>query len=178
MDIEGNEKADKEAKKAAQERPQGQQIPPRYKLKSAQVTKINEDTNKAARETWNHGKTDARQQRKLTRRRRFKTGVQLYGELPRKQLANLIRLRTGHCRLNSYLNRFNIIDDPTCEQCEHGIENVKHFLLLCKKHEGPRNELRKKVGARNMRVESLLGDPKLIKETLEFVEKTGRFNFA
>ena len=28
-----------------------------------------------------------------------------------------------------------------------------------------------------MRMESLLGDPELVKETLEFVEKTGRFNF-
>jgi hypothetical protein len=40
----------------------------------------------------------------------------------------------------------------------------------------PRREL-KKVGARNMRMESLLGNPKLVKETLEYVEKTGRFNF-
>jgi hypothetical protein len=29
-----------------------------------------------------------------------------------------------------------------------------------------------------MRMEILLGDPKLIKDTLEFVEKTGRFNFV
>jgi len=54
---------------------------------------------------------------------------------------------------------------------------VKHFLLLCKKHEEPRNELWKKVGRINMRMENLLGDPKLVKDTLEFVEKTGRFNF-
>lgn len=54
---------------------------------------------------------------------------------------------------------------------------LKHFLLLCKNHEEPRNELQKKVGRRNMRMENLLGDPKLVKDTLEFVEKTGRFNF-
>jgi hypothetical protein len=55
---------------------------------------------------------------------------------------------------------------------------VKHFLLLCKKYEEARKELRKKVGGRNMRMENLLGDPKLIKDTLEYVEKTGRFNFV
>ena len=71
----------------------------------------------------------------------LKTGVKLYGGLTRKQQANLIRLRTGHCRLNSYLNKRKIIEDPTCE-CGPGIENVKHFLLLCKKYEEPRNELR------------------------------------
>jgi hypothetical protein len=81
-------------------------------------------------------------------------------------------------RLNHYRNRHNIIEDPKCE-CGRGIENVKHLLLLCNKYEKQRRELKKKVGARNMRMESLqLGDPKIVKETLEFVEKTGRFNFV
>jgi len=39
-------------------------------------------------------------------------------------------------------------------------------------------ELKRKVGARNMRIQSLLGNPKLVKETLGYVEETGRFNFA
>ena len=38
--------------------------------------------------------------------------------------------------------------------------------------------MREKVGAGNMRMESLLGSPKLVKETLEYVEKTGWFNFV
>ena len=54
---------------------------------------------------------------------------------------------------------------------------MKHFLLICKKYEELRKELRKKVGWRNMRMENLLGDPKLVKNTLEFVERTGQFNF-
>ena len=29
-----------------------------------------------------------------------------------------------------------------------------------------------------MKVETLLGDPKLVQHTLEFVESIGRFNFA
>jgi ribonuclease HI len=176
MDITGNEKADEEAKRAALEQLTEESFT-QYKLKSVQITKINDDINTVAKKAWNNGKTNARQHRKITRPRRFKTGVQLYGELPRKKLANLIRLRTGHCRLNSYLNRCNIIEDPSCD-CGHGIENVKHFLLLCKKYEEARKELRKKVGGRNMRMENLLGDPKLIKDTLEYVEKTGRFNFV
>ena len=55
---------------------------------------------------------------------------------------------------------------------------MKHFLLICGKYEELRKELKKAVGARNMRTERLLGDPKLVKETLEYVEKTGRFNFV
>ena len=38
--------------------------------------------------------------------------------------------------------------------------------------------MKKKVGGRNMRMGSLLGDPKLVKNTLEYVEETGRFNFV
>ena len=174
-DIAGNEKADEEAKKAAQEQLTGESML-HYKLKSVQVKKINDDINSAAKKAWNEGTSCARQLRKMTRPQRYKTGVQLYGDLPRKQLANLIRLRTGHCRLNEYLSQRNIVEDPSCE-CGHGIETVKHFLLQCKKYEEQRNELRKKVGQRNMRMGTLLGDPKLVKDTLEFVEKTGKFKF-
>ena len=175
-DIAGNEKADEEAKRAALEQLAGESPLHVHKLKSVQTMKINDDISKAAKKAWNNGKANARQHRKITRPHRLKTGTRLYGDLPRKQLSNLIRLRTGHCRLNSYLSRRNIIEDPTCD-CGRGVETVKHFLLLCKKYEGPRNELKKKVGGRNMRTEILLGDPKLVKDMLEFVENTGRFNF-
>jgi hypothetical protein len=176
MDIVGNDKADEEAKKAALNKQAAEQIHPQHRLKSAQYTKITADITTKAKIAWNQGTANARQLRKISRPQRFKTGVKLYGKLARKQLTNLIRLRTGHCKLNSYLNKREIIEDPTCE-CGHGIEDVKHFLLLCKKYEEPRNELRKEVGCRNMRVENLLGDPKIVKSTLDFVEKTKRFNF-
>jgi len=91
-----------------------------------------EDINTTAQKAWSNGKSNARQHRKLTRRKRFRTGVQLYDDLLWKQLVNLNRLRPGHCPLNSYLNRHNIIEDPSCD-CGRGIENVKHFLLLYKK---------------------------------------------
>ena len=54
---------------------------------------------------------------------------------------------------------------------------MKHFLLICKNHEEARKELRKKVGTRNMRMENLLDDPQLVKDTLEYVDKIKRFNF-
>jgi hypothetical protein len=38
-------------------------------------------------------------------------------------------------------------------------------------------ELREKAGAMGMRRERLIGDPKFICHTLEFVEKTGTFTF-
>ena len=176
MDIDGNEKADKEAKRAALEQLAGEPTP-QYKLKSVQTTKIMDDVKATARELWNKGKTTAQQHRKTTRPRRLKTGVKLYDGLTRKQTANLIRLRSGHCRLNKYLHQRKIIEEPGCE-CGRGTETVKHFLLHCKKYESERRELKEAVKGRNMRLENLLGDPKLVKDTLEYVERTGRFNFV
>ena len=176
MGIKGNKKADEEEKKAALEGLREEQFSLHHKLKSTQVTKIMDDIKAMAKKVWNTGNGNARQLHKLTQSQRVKTRLQLYGALPRKQLANLVRLRTGHCWLKSYLHQYNIIEDATCD-CGNGIENVKHFLLQYKHYEEPRQELRRKVGARNMRMETLLGDPKLVKEMLEYVEKTERFNF-
>src|SRR5271167_4787812 len=71
MDIDGNEKADVEAKRAALEQLAGEP-PLQRKLKSVQFMKINNDINTAARKAWNNGKTNARQHRKMTRPKRFK----------------------------------------------------------------------------------------------------------
>ena len=129
----------------------------------------------AAAKEWDSGKATSQHLRQLSRRR-FKTGTRIYRELPRKQAANLIRLRTGHCCLNSYLHWYKIVDDPQCD-CGKGIETPKHFLLTCKKYKKQRDQLRKKIEGRNMRLGILLGNPKTTKATLEFIEETGRFNF-
>jgi hypothetical protein len=53
----------------------------------------------------------------------------------------------------------------------HGFENVKHFLRLCKNHKSPRKEFRKMIGRRNMRMENLIHDLKLVKNILKYEEK-------
>lgn len=138
-------------------------------LKSAQVERINVDIKNTATREWNMGKITSRQ---LRQRRRFKTGTQIKSEISHRQVANLIRLRTGQCHLNSYLHRHKIIDHSQSD-CKKGVETPKHFLLECKEYVTPRKQLREKVGARNMKMGTLLGDPKFIKETLAFVDETG-----
>lgn len=54
---------------------------------------------------------------------------------------------------------------------------MHHFLLMCQKHERLRDEMRKKVGVGGMKMEKLLGDPRRIKDTVEFIESTERFDF-
>jgi len=95
----------------------------------------------------------------------------------RTKVSQLVSLRTGHCRLNSYLHWFKIIDTPLCE-CESGaIESVEHYLLSCSRYDRERTKLMRNVGVTGMRIQKLLGHPKLIKHTLEFVENTERLKY-
>ena len=85
----------------------------------------------------------------------------------------IAQLRTGHCHLNEYLHRFNVIETSECECGAE--ETVDHFLLNCGLYDEECDRMRRKVGAQGMRVSSLLGDTETIKETIEYIESTGRF---
>jgi len=101
-------------------------------------------------------------------------GPQLYNEMPRNTCAKVIQLRTGHCGLNSYLNRFSLTDSPLCD-CEAGPETVEHFLLECPLYRQQRTELRNAAGTRNMRTDALLGTSEIIiKCTERFITDTER----
>ena len=51
---------------------------------------------------------------------------------------------------------------------------MHHYLLECRNYREQRKKLRKEVGTGKMRVERLLGDPKMIKHTLEYIKATDR----
>ncbi len=75
------------------------------------------------------------------------------------------------------LHRFKIIDTPLCE-CESGAtESVEHYLLSCSRYDRERVELMRKVGVTGMRIQKLVGHPKLVKHTLEYVENTERLKY-
>ena len=54
---------------------------------------------------------------------------------------------------------------------------VEHYLLRCEKFDRQRDRLRRKAGIEGMRIEKLLGDPKLIQHTIKYIEETERFTF-
>jgi hypothetical protein len=80
-------------------------------------------------------------------------------------------------KINGYLKRFNIIDNATCPSCGDAEETVHHFLMVCQKYERMRDKMRKEVGVGDMKMEKLLGDSRRIKDTVEFIESTERFDF-
>ena len=112
---------------------------------------------------WNKGKETATQLRGMSKRDVFENGTKIYNNISnRQQMAWLVRLRTGHCSLNSYLHRFGKEEEPTCE-CGENNETVTHFLLRCERFARQREKLTKEVGIGGMRVEELLGDHKHVK---------------
>lgn len=177
--IEGNEKADQAAKSAAIEKinPATQKII----LKSARANEIHQAIEWEKQKQWMNGKGMANHLRNIMKRnitKQMKQSLGIYKKLSkRKHIAWIARLRTGHCSLNNYLERFNIINDAICIGCGDAKETVHHFLLVCQKHERLRDEMRKKVGVGGMKMEKLLGDPRRIKDTVEFIESTERFDF-
>ena len=141
-------------------------------LKSARIRNIKAAAKEQWRKEWNENKKTSNKLRHITKQKGVKTGAKLYNTLPsRRAVATLVRLRTGHCKLNHYMHRFKIKDSPYCE-CGNGKETVEHYLLECRKYNEQRKKLRREVGPGRMRIEKLLGYPKLVKHTLEFVANT------
>ncbi len=50
------------------------------------------------------------------------------------------------------------------------------FCLFAQRYERELNKMRK-MGVEGMKIEKLLGDPRRVTDTSEFIERTGRFDF-
>lgn len=181
-DVDGNEKADKAAKEAAQSQGNDLHIPKstHKPLKSARTVCIKRDVTKEWDEAWQSDTpNDARQLRRITKKPNNLCGKKLYNniELPQHQIATLAQLRTGHCSLNQYLHRFGHAESPLCECGSGAIENVEHYLLHCPRYDMQRSKLLKEVGVCGMRLEKLLGRRWTIRYTLKYVKETARLAF-
>ena len=169
--IEGNERADAEAKRAATE-PTLSHPFNQKPLKSARVRKIKAEAQIQWNKQCGTNTKPAMALRRIVRRIGVKIGSKLYSTIPnRRTVATLVRLHTARCSLNHYLHRFKIKDSPYCD-CGYGKETVEHYLLECRKYNEQRKTLRKEVGPGRMRTEKLLGYPKLIKHTMQYVIAT------
>jgi hypothetical protein len=71
-----------------------------------------------------------------------------------------MQLLIKHIPLNTYLNRFKLVDSTRCPASGAGPETVKHFLLHCPSYTHERWILEKRLRKRNkaLTLENLLGD--------------------
>jgi ribonuclease HI len=80
----------------------------------------------------------------------------LYDNLTREDAALLSQLRTGKCRLNSYLSKIGAVPSPNCDSC--GVpETVEHYLLHCRRWSIQRTLLIQAAGDRMGDLSYLLG---------------------
>ena len=180
QEIQGNKKADEAAKKAAQDPTinnalqRGTWNYMHLPLKSAQKMKIKALAKDNWKEVWDKTKTAALL-RHLSKGPKFQTGTKYYGSAPtRKSATTLVQMCTGHCGLNSYLNRFKKIPSAYCD-CKYQKETVQHYLLECRRYKVERDTLRRIIGNERIKMEILLGKPTYIKHIAKYVEETKRF---
>jgi len=170
--IEGNEKADLEAKQEAEGEHRNRRINsiilenglPRSKPATRQHLK---------RKTKKDYEKEFRQLPRYERVARFDPKApasnfkNITSKLTRQQASILMQLHTGHVPLQAYLHRFNLADSSTCPSCGNEPETVTHYLLYCESHDTHRRWLRRTLGRdRSLEIE-ILGDSRCIKALLD-----------
>jgi ribonuclease HI len=179
-DVEGNEEADKEAKKAAAgEGNQMSQLPAYLSQTTLprSITAMRQAFGSELHQMWrNRWITSPRYTRmaqiddKLPSKKFHKT---LAG-LTRAQSSLLIQLRTAHIPLNKHLHRIKRSPTPVCPACNRADETVHHFLFDCRAHEHARSRLRHTLGRKSKSLTDLLGTPESMKTLMEYVARTER----
>jgi len=182
--IEGNEKADSEAKKAASGLSTlTKQLPPFLRKPllinpSAVTRKHNDGLKKKWKEDWRASERGKKALRldKTTPSDKFLKTISKAG-LSREGTSRIAQLRLQHIPLNSYLFRFKRVDKPNCPACGEAEESIAHFLLRCPSYAFERWALVRQAKKRRklMTVESLLGNPELAIPLAKYIESTGRF---
>jgi hypothetical protein len=151
IDINGNEKADQEAKRAATD-PTLSRPFNHGTLKSAHTQQIKQMAQQQWNEEWIHHTKTATLLHYIMNTRTSKVGAKYYNDIgSRKACTTLAQLRTAHCALNGYLHRFGIAATPYCE-CGYGKEMVQHYLLEYRLFKNERRKLRTEVGTGRMKI--------------------------
>jgi ribonuclease HI len=179
--IAGNERADEEAKRAAQHDDSSSQaaIPKALRgdlpwSRSAIRQDYYIELRAAARQTWERSPRFARiapYDDKILKG----SYVALAGKLPRSFAVLLLQLRTGHVPLAKHLHRINKAESPICPCCRQADETVAHYLLHCSAHREARRELVSAAGRDATVITKLLGSAKLYPLLFCYIARTERF---
>ena len=180
-DYDRNEKADEEAKKAAQGLSSDAKSLPPFLRKSlpASVSALQQNFRSSLYKTWKqHWKTSPRHDlhRPIDKSAPSRKYLKLVKGLDRRQASLLTQLRTGHIGLNKHLFRIRKVESPVCPHCQGlNVESVKHILLDCPFYRRERHALQLKLRRNASSIPFLLGNPAAVKHTLTFARSTGRF---
>ena len=183
--IEGNEIADREAKKAAEGHTSDTKLLPPY-LRETLLTNpsaVKRAYNDHLKNSWVNAWRQMERGSKIqkfdssTPSNRFLKTLS-NPKLMRSSASLISQLRLTHIPLNSYLYRFKRADSTRCPACGADEESIAHFLLLCPSYAHERWALARqaKKNSKGFSLESLLGEPCQVIPLANFINATHRFS--
>lgn len=183
--VQGNEKVDEEAKKAAEgDSSPLEDLPPilrrRLPYSAAAVKQEHVETLKVKwKRAWEDSPRYARFQH-VDPNFPFNKYRRISNLLSRSQASLLMQLRTGHVPLNSYLYRITKSNTRRCESCwrrrrQEVPEMVVHYLFECQEYAAERYDMDRALGRHSRDLQAIFTSLDHIKELLKFVGKTARF---
>ena len=145
--IEGNEKADTEAKCAMEGEHHNCRNEHHHLLKDLPASK-SATKQHLKRKIHKEHKREFRNSPRYERAARIDPKVptsnflKVAAKLTRSQASILVQLCTGHVPLQAYLHWFKLADTPICPSCGIEPESTTHYLLYCITYTVQRRQLR------------------------------------
>ena len=181
IDFAPNEKADEEAKKAAQGDSSEAKYLPKFLRKPLplSISALQQNNISKIKKKWERRwKSSPREDvlKAIDNTAPSKKYLRLISGLDRRQMSLLFQLRSGHIGLNQHLFRIKKSDTPVCPNCQGiTVESVKHFLIDCPFYRHERHALHIKLRRNAGSLSFLLSSPVAVLPVLKFVHATGRF---
>ncbi|KAJ3486122.1 hypothetical protein NLI96_g4454 [Meripilus lineatus] len=178
--IEGNEKSDEEAKKAAAQNSSPiEELPPLLRKvlpysASARKQKVAEELKKEAKETWEQSPRYARTSR-IDPSLPSKQYLKAMNALTKTQASIITQLRVNHIPLNEYLKRVGKHPNGICELCGKEQETAIHLLLMCPTLRHIRTMVFREIPPRERNLKTLLTTPAKMKQVIKFIRQSRRF---
>lgn len=177
--IEGGERADEEAKRAAQGESTPLFRPPRGLTTQLPCSSaaLGAEAKQQTTRNWTKSWRSSPRARKLKAigfqapTQRIRT---LYANRSRVECAILTQLRTGHVPLNAFLHRIHWTNSPLCDHCLVP-ETVEHFLLNCRHFATQRTRLKTAHRSSWISLCLVLSPGKKVGALLEYLRATRRF---
>jgi RNase H len=175
--IEGNERADEEAKRAAKgETSHEWEIPIEcwgvFPIsRAAEIQRHNAELN---RQAWAIFAKSPRAPLALEIDPTMPSAAfsRITKNMPCRHASLLVQLRTGHVALNKYLHKIGKADSPICPQCRRTQESVHHYLFRCPAFSKQRKKLEKRLKRGANSIKTLLGGHKAMKHLFRYIHNT------
>ncbi|KKA22183.1 hypothetical protein T310_3782, partial [Rasamsonia emersonii CBS 393.64] len=177
--IEGNERADQAAKRAAAKTLRGGPS----ELSIAYINRARTEAIRARKQQW---LTRALGHRTLDAQRAYRAQPgwkpdPVAAAAPKKIASRYYQLKTGHAAIGTYLQKIQVRDSEACQGCQAPKESVYHLLFECREWRKQRRALYRALTKARVALPTmaedhpegrLLGDPKATKAILQFLADT------